>query len=108
MKKTLQALSLLALPFMVNAQTPTDVIGGKKLHQYVNRFNEMDNELYVQYIPNSKAEEFLQKNIPQLDCPDKQLEETYYFRWWTYRKHIKNTPAGLVVTEFLPDLYWAG
>src|SRR5262249_10970554 len=32
----------------------------------------------------------------------------YYFRWWTYRKHIKETPAGFVVTEFLSDVPWAG
>src|SRR3990172_5360615 len=25
----------------------------------------------------------------------------YYFRWWTFRKHIKQTPAGLVLTEFI-------
>ena len=36
------------------------------------------------------------------------MEQTYYFRWWTYRKHIKNTPDGYVVTEFLPDVPWGG
>lgn len=108
MKKIIQALLLVVSPFVLDAQTPTNFIGEAKLQQYVSRFNEMDDELYVQHIPNSQAEEFLRNNIPQLDSPDKQLEETYYFRWWTYRKHIKNTPAGLVVTEFLPDVYWSG
>lgn len=32
----------------------------------------------------------------------------YYFRWWTFRKHIKQTPDGFVITEFLPDVSWAG
>ncbi|MCY3023315.1 MAG: hypothetical protein NTW87_30420, partial [Planctomycetota bacterium] len=31
-----------------------------------------------------------------------------YFRWWTYRKHIKQTPDGFVITEFLPKVSWAG
>src|SRR5262249_10261551 len=41
-------------------------------------------------------------------CPDKVIEETYYFRWWTYRKHIHATPEGYVITEFLPTVPWAG
>ena len=41
-------------------------------------------------------------NVPLFDCPDKDIEEIYYFRWWTYRKHIKQTPDGFIVTEFLP------
>ena len=45
---------------------------------------------------------------PLFDCPDAQLVETYYFRWWTFRKHIKQTPVGLVVTEFLAPVRHAG
>src|SRR5690606_30199547 len=33
---------------------------------------------------------------------------TYYFRWWTFRKHIRKIPDGFVITEFLPDVPWAG
>ncbi|MGV3558015.1 MGH1-like glycoside hydrolase domain-containing protein [Larkinella arboricola] len=75
---------------------------------YVTAFNENDEELYKQLIPNSKAWAFLSQQIPLFECPDKQLEQTYYFRWWTFRKHLKQTPAGYIVTEFLPDVGWAG
>jgi len=75
---------------------------------YIREFNEKDEELYIQYIPNKAAEGFLKENIPYFQCPDKELEKTYYFRWWTFRKHIKNTPDGFVITEFLPDVPWAG
>ncbi|MFA5818443.1 MAG: hypothetical protein WC854_04115 [Bacteroidales bacterium] len=75
---------------------------------YINEFNRNDEELYVQYFPNSQAEKFLKGNIPYFNCPDQELEKTYYFRWWTFRKHIKMTPAGFVITEFLPDVPWAG
>ena len=78
------------------------------LKQYVDKFNLLDNETYQQQIPNSEAETFLAENIPLLECPDKVLEETYYFRWWVYRKHIKQTPAGHIITEFLPPVPWAG
>lgn len=75
---------------------------------YIKEFNQNDDELIVQYIPNSQAENFLKDNIPYFNCPDTTLEKTYYFRWWTFRKHIKNTPDGFVITEFLPDVPWAG
>lgn len=78
------------------------------LSEYVAQFNRDDAELYVQHIPNAKAEEFLRKNIPLFECPDKDIERAYYFRWWTFRKHIKKTPEGFVITEFLPDVPWAG
>jgi len=54
------------------------------------------------------AAEFLADNVPLFDCPDRDIERTYYFRWWTYRKHIKMTPAGFIVDEFLPNVSWAG
>lgn len=74
---------------------------------WVDSFNATDNELYKQYVPNEKATEFLTKNIPLFDCPEKNIERTYYFRWWTYRKHIKETPEGFIITEFLPAVPWA-
>jgi hypothetical protein len=50
----------------------------------------------------------MRENIPYFECPDKDIEKTYYFRWWVYRKHIKQTPDGFVITEFLPEVPWAG
>ena len=46
--------------------------------------------------------------IPLLELSDKTIEEIYYFRFNTYCKHIKDTPDGSVVTEFLPQVPWAG
>lgn len=46
--------------------------------------------------------------IPLVDLPDKTVERTYYFRWWTFRKHIRKTPVGYIITEFQPDVPWAG
>ncbi|MFO1500124.1 MAG: hypothetical protein U1G07_17330 [Verrucomicrobiota bacterium] len=75
---------------------------------YVDRFNAQDNELYPQAISNAAAWEWMARNIPWLECPDKDIELTYYFRWWTYRKHVRSTPDGFVITEFLPSVPWAG
>lgn len=46
--------------------------------------------------------------IPLVDASDKTIEEIYYFRFHTYCKHIKDTPDGQVVTEFLPKVHWSG
>lgn len=78
------------------------------LKYYIEEFNKNDDELYKNDIPNSDAYSWLVDRIPLFECPDKQIEKTYYFRWWTYRKHIKFTPDGYVITEFLPNVPWAG
>lgn len=46
--------------------------------------------------------------IPLLDISDATIEQIYYFRWHNYFRHIKETPSGYVVTEFLPPVPWAG
>ncbi len=79
-----------------------------RLRTYVNQFNSQDGEIYDHSIPNKEALAFLKGNIPLFECPDKNIERTYYFRWWTYRKHIKKTPDGFVITEFQPEVPWSG
>jgi hypothetical protein len=74
----------------------------EKARQYVERFNNLYPESIVNAIPDAKALEWMRDNVPFLDCPDGAIEEIYYFRWWVYRKHIKQTPDGFVITEFLP------
>ncbi|MCD7710140.1 MAG: six-hairpin glycosidase, partial [Porphyromonadaceae bacterium] len=68
---------------------------------YVDYFNKMEEENIVTDIPNSESSEWMRKNIPLFDCPDKDFEEIYYYRWWSLRKHIKHTPVGYGMTEFL-------
>jgi len=53
-------------------------------------------------------EGWLARNVPSFECPDPDIQRAYNFRWTVYRKHIKETPDGYVVTEFLPDVPWAG
>jgi len=74
---------------------------------YIEEFNRNDNELYKQLIPNDLVWDFFESNIPFFECPDKNIEMTYYFRWWTFRKHIQKTPNGYVITEFLPKVGWS-
>lgn len=68
---------------------------------YPEYFNAMEDENIAQAIPNSESSEWMRENIPLFDCPDKDMEKMYYYRWWTLRKHIKGTPVGYGMTEFL-------
>ena len=58
-------------------------------------------------ISNAQAAAWMERNVPIFECSDKSLEETYFFRWWTYRKHVVKHPEGYVVTEFLPQVSWS-
>jgi hypothetical protein len=89
-------------------QSRTGMLSQDALGGYVSSFNQNDCELYQQHIPNAQVLAWMSKNVPLLECPDKAIEETYFFRWWTFRKHLKETPDGFVVTEFLPPVPWAG
>ena len=102
-------LTPLATLHAANVPKPAHaVLQAEAFRHYVEAFNQNDQELYKGFFPNHAAWEFLKDNIPLLDCPDKEIEEIYYFRWWTYRKHIKQTSAGFIVDEFLPNVGWAG
>ncbi|MCX6237941.1 MAG: glycoside hydrolase [Bacteroidia bacterium] len=68
---------------------------------YVDYFNRMEDENIAQAIPNSEAWNWMKVNIPLFECPQDNFEEMFYYRWWTLRKHIKETPAGYAFTEFL-------
>ena len=66
--------------------------------------------LDVRLLPSRYREntDWFLEHIPFFDCPDPDFLETYYFRWDVYRKHIRHTPDGYIITEFLPAVSWAG
>lgn len=68
----------------------------------------MEDEPVTNSVSNAQSWDWLQQNIPFFECPDREVEEAYYFRWWSFRKHLKQTPKGFVVTEFLTRVSHAG
>ncbi|MDW7979498.1 MAG: trehalase family glycosidase, partial [Verrucomicrobiales bacterium] len=84
------------------------VLEPSRFSHYVRRFNAIEDENVTNYVPNAKAWEWLVANIPFFECPDPDVEEIYYYRWWSFRKHIKQTPTGFVITEFLTPVRHAG
>ncbi len=83
------------------------LLSSDNFKHYVDYFNRMEDENIVQAIPNDSAWSWMKENIPLFECPQDNFEEIYYFRWWTLRKHLKKTPQGLTLTEFLVQRSYA-
>ena len=47
-------------------------------------------------------------NAPLFECSDPEINAIYNYRWHVYHEHLTQTPAGWIVTEFLPNVPWAG
>ncbi len=101
--------------FYIKSLKITDYAGSKSpfilnsgdFKHYVDLFNRMEDENIVQAVSNDHSWDWMSRNIPFFECPQDNFEEIYYFRWWTLRKHIKETPQGYAITEFLVDRSYA-
>lgn len=89
-------------------QNRLSVLDPETFGHYVDSFNEMEEEWIVNAVPDAQSRHWMKNNIPLFECPDKDLEEIYYYRWWTFRKHLKETPEGYVFTEFLDKVGHSG
>ncbi|MFT4549403.1 MAG: hypothetical protein ACI9UA_004831 [Pseudoalteromonas tetraodonis] len=97
-----------ASPVQLDRGTFSAVLNADALRNDVDTFNHNDRTHFGQAISNETAAGWMADNVPLFECPDKDIEEIYHFRWWTFRKHIKKTPDGFVITEFLPKVSWSG
>ena len=91
----------------LDADSAATVLRYDDFAHYADYFNNMEDENIVTDIPNSGASAWMARNIPLFNCPDKDFEEMFYYRWWTLRKHIKRTPVGYGMTEFLVQRSYA-
>lgn len=91
-----------------NAQNKphADLLQPELFHHYFTEFAEQER----QFLQNQPvvAWPWFTRNIPWIDVPDKGLEEIYYFRWYSFQKHIRPTPDGYIISEYLDDVPWAG
>jgi hypothetical protein len=89
-------------------KTPSGfILDAEDYRHYIAYFNRMEDENIAQAVPNHKSWEWLRDNIPLFECPQDNFEEIYYFRWWTLRKHLIETPVGYAFTEFLVERSYA-
>ena len=91
----------------LDADAPAAILKYDDFAHYAEHFNTMEDENILTTIPNAASSDWMRENIPLFDCPQENFREMYYYRWWTLRKHIKRTPAGYGMTEFLVDRSYA-
>jgi len=101
-------LSAAAFSLSSHGGVPTQVLNPDAFKHHVQFFNKMEDENRTNFISNVQSWNWLRQNVPFFECPDREVEEIYYFRWWSFRKHLVSTPKGFVVTEFLPPMRHAG
>jgi hypothetical protein len=88
------------------AEPSHSVLDPENYHHYFVQFSSDERAMLGESDPLQW--EWFEQNIPWLDVPDKQMEVIYYFRWYSFQKHIKQTSAGFVIDEFEVDVPWAG
>ena len=51
----------------------------------------------------------LRQNIPYIDIPDKNIQDTYYYRFSTIARHLRHSlaGAGYVLTEFMQPVFYS-
>jgi hypothetical protein len=99
---------LLAILTLAAEGKDHSVLSPDELRRHVGTFNRNDHTHLGQAVSNEDAADWMVANVPLFDCPDPDISEIYHFRWWTFRKHIKQTEDGFVITEFLPKVSWSG
>ena len=86
---------------------PHDVLDASDYRHYVEYFNTMEPEPDVKAVSNSMSWDWMKENVPLFSCPDKTIEEIWYYRWWSWRKSIRETPQGYIINEFQVDRSYA-
>src|ERR1700733_2662249 len=100
------SLFALSLP----AQAPASTSGAVVLkpmdyRHYVDTFHQQEREATGKIYEGEGGEDswtWMRRTIPWFDSSDKSFEEMYYFRWYAWKKHLVRTPAGYIITEWLP------
>ena len=106
-----EPLAVYAISNFKTAATDADgsaaLLHYKDYRHYVDYFNTMEPEGIRQAIPNKDSWQWMTQNVPLFECSNHDFEEMWYFRWWTLRKHIRQTPVGYAMTEFLVNRSYA-
>jgi spore coat protein H len=84
------------------ADAPEPLVWPMRLQAAMRTLNAADTSTEELSIPDSEATDFLRANVPWFECPDPEFEHDYYRRWWTLRRYIRHTDAGVVIENLPP------
>ena len=90
-----------SLPSGARAEGPA-VLRPAAFAHHIEYFNTMENENVINLVPNAQSWEWLQAQVPFFECSQPEVEQIYWYRWWSLRKHLRKAESGhFVFTEFL-------
>lgn len=71
---------------------------------------DKQRQLEKQSFWDNRDWDWYQEQIPLLDCPDADLETTWYYRWELLTKHLTygSPNSGYSFTEFIDRPFWSG
>src|ERR1044071_7090248 len=69
-----------------------------------------DRLLHQQTFWDNEDWEWYKANIPFFECPDPEINTTYYYRWELVTKHLTygSPSSGYSFTEFIDRPFWSG
>jgi len=76
------------------------VLKVENYHAYVQQFAQEEQQ--ATGVQPADAWPWMQAEIPLFESSDKQFEQTYYFRWYAWQKHLVKSSRGFLITEWLP------
>ena len=89
--------SLVVLVFFGISHSPAQVLDKQKL---------LDGEKFW----DNRDWDWYKANIPFFECPDRDIQTTYYYRWELVTKHLTygSPNSGYSFTEFIDRPFWSG
>ncbi|MGP3929205.1 MGH1-like glycoside hydrolase domain-containing protein [Nonomuraea sp. KM88] len=103
MRRTAAALAMLAVLAAPHALIPAPAAAAPEpspTYPEVGRGTDfLDHRALLAGLAEPK---WYEANIPFLDVPDQEIQDVYYYRWSTFKRHIRYTDSatGHIITEF--------
>ncbi len=95
------------------ASQVNSILAPQSFHHYVTEFQAQEQSVQ-EYAHEASAEnsddpwQWILANIPWFESSDANFQQIYYFRWFSFQKHIVHTNRGDLLSEFLYKVKWAG
>ncbi|NJP91815.1 hypothetical protein HCN51_20525 [Nonomuraea sp. FMUSA5-5] len=103
MRRTAAAFAMLVVLFAQPALTPAPASAASAPPPVYPEVGRGTAVLDHRALLSGYAEpEWYEANIPFLEVPDQEIQDVYYYRWSTYKRHIRYTDSatGHIITEF--------
>lgn len=91
---------------LVAAWAALFILSGSLHAQILDKQKLLDQETFW----DNRDWDWYQQSIPFFECPDREIQTTYYYRWELLTKHLTygSPNSGFSFTEFIDRPFWSG